>query len=68
MCIVIFALLVYISDMNKPDTLISVRCDTPEDKKFLQESATKVKRKLGPFLYWASLEYIKEHPELFQKK
>jgi len=52
---------------QEPKLLISVRFESREDKETIEIAAKKVQRKNGPFMRWATLEYIKEHPELFQE-
>ena len=65
----IFSHLLYISGMAKkpePDTLISVRCASPEEKKTLEKAGVLEQRKLGPYVLWAAKQYTREHhPELF---
>lgn len=52
---------------QEPKLLISVRFEARKDKETIEAAAKKVQRKNGPFMRWATLEYIKEHPELFQE-
>ena len=51
---------------NKP---ITVRCESQEEREILEAAAAKEKRKLGPYLAWAAVQYtLVNHKELFPKK